>query len=57
MQMLGAFAFLSQVKGRPGFEEHIPQALGRLRSLLDEPELEESPVLRKYVDSLELEKE
>jgi aminoglycoside/choline kinase family phosphotransferase len=34
MQALGAFAFLSGVKGRTGFDEYVPAALGSLRTLL-----------------------
>ena len=30
LQMLGAFGFLTRVKNKPGFERHIPAALGTL---------------------------
>lgn len=35
MQALGAFCFLSDVKGKPKFREHIPLAERRLRTLLE----------------------
>ncbi len=56
MQMLGAFAFLARQKDRPGFEEHIPAALARLRNLLNEPEFADRPVFRGFVDSLKMKK-
>ena len=56
MQMLGAFAFLARQKARPGFEEHIPAALARLRNLLDEPEFSGRHVFRGFVDSLKIKK-
>ncbi len=36
LQMLGAFGFLSRVKGKRGFETHIPQALATLNRRLSE---------------------
>ena len=55
MQMLGAFAFLSGKKARPGFREHISPALNNLNDILAEPCLAGYPVLREFVRSLGLE--
>ena len=49
LQILGAFAYLSQVKGKSEFEKYIPAALGNLgKSLLDEVG-RDFPGLRKLV--------
>lgn len=37
LQILGAFAHLSQVKGKPGFEAHIPAATAGLVKNLNQP--------------------
>ncbi len=49
LQVLGAFAFLSRVKGKPGFSEHIPAALSALKS---RPALSSAPRLAELVKSL-----
>ena len=46
LQILGAFAFLSQVKGKPGFEPHIPAAAASLVDHLDHPDLPPCPRLK-----------
>ncbi len=45
LQVLGAFAFLSQVKGKPGFAHHIPAAADALVANLNHPEMIPSPRL------------
>ncbi len=52
LQALGAFAFLSRVKGKPRFEAYIPPALDRLTFNLRRIEPEACPHLKKLVDSL-----
>jgi aminoglycoside/choline kinase family phosphotransferase/dTDP-glucose pyrophosphorylase len=49
LQILGAFAFLSQEKGKPGFETHIPAAATALAANLDHPEVPPCPRLRALV--------
>ena len=39
LQILGAFAFLSQVKGKPHFERYIPRAVRTLKERLADPRL------------------
>ncbi len=55
MQMLGAFAFLSLKKNRPGFREYLGPALMNLKEILAEPEFIACPVLKGFVRSLGLE--
>lgn len=45
-QMLGAFAFLSRVKGRRGFAAHIPAALTGLAQRLTRPRFDDFPRTR-----------
>ena len=52
LQILGAFSFLSRVRGKTYFEEYIPAALRSLRHLLDELRDENLRGLRELVDSL-----
>lgn len=49
LQALGAFGFLSRVKGKPEFERHIPAALRSLEGLLDRKELVFMTVLKTLV--------
>lgn len=52
LQMLGAFGYLTRVKGRAGFDEHIPSALANLRGLLARCEFDSFPALRALVAGL-----
>ncbi|MBW1713185.1 MAG: phosphotransferase, partial [Deltaproteobacteria bacterium] len=52
LQMLGAFAYLSRVKGRPGFAWHIPAALASLRSLVARPQFDACSALRELTGRL-----
>ncbi|MCB2181870.1 MAG: phosphotransferase [Desulfobulbaceae bacterium] len=49
LQILGAFAFLSQIKGKVFFEQFIFPALTSLQKLLSKPEGKEYPVLGRLV--------
>ena len=51
LQILGAFGFLTRVKGKPWFEGYIPRALSNLRGRLKERP-GEFPGLEKVVGSL-----
>ena len=46
LQILGAFAYLTRIKNKPGFSKYIPAALNTLRDSLDEAEF---PKLRSVV--------
>ena len=50
LQILGAFAFLSRVKGKPYFEDFIPAALQTLRSNLLAGRQDEFPALTAAVE-------
>jgi len=50
LQFLGAFAFLSRVKGKKNFELHIPKAVESLKSIIHELPL--LPALGKLVKTL-----
>lgn len=50
LQFLGAFAFLSRVKGKKSFESYIPQAVRSLKSNLQR--LASLPTLKKLVNTL-----
>lgn len=52
LQVLGAFAFLSRVRGKTYFETYIPSALRSLRHLLEELRDEDLGGLRDLVNSL-----
>lgn len=52
LQILGAFAFLSQVKGKKDFEAYIPPAVASLKALLGTIERSECPRLCKIVKSI-----
>lgn len=46
LQILGAFAYLSSTKGKPGFETHIPAAVASLVENLNHPGVPPCPRLR-----------
>jgi aminoglycoside/choline kinase family phosphotransferase len=52
LQILGAFAFLSKVRGKNYFEDYIPGALKSLRHLLEETEDHSLTSLKDLVNSL-----
>jgi aminoglycoside/choline kinase family phosphotransferase len=52
LQILGAFSFLSRVRGKVYFENYIPGALESLRHLLEEVRDENLSSLRELVGSL-----
>lgn len=52
LQMLGAFGFLSKVKGKTWFAEHIPLALANLRRHLGQTEGRLFKNLKKIVDKI-----
>ena len=52
LQILGAFGFLSRVKGKTGFERYIPAALKSLAELLDEFDTGEFVPLKETVGAL-----
>ncbi len=51
-QILGAFGFLSRVKGKIGFEAYIPHALNELKAFFDRPRGREFEKLAPFVKSL-----
>ncbi len=52
LQILGAFAFLSQVKGKKNFEAYIPPAVASLKALLGTTERSACPRLCKIVEGI-----
>jgi aminoglycoside/choline kinase family phosphotransferase len=50
LQALGAFGFLTKVRGKLRFEQHIPAALRILRELLESREFDFAPALRVLVN-------
>jgi aminoglycoside/choline kinase family phosphotransferase/dTDP-glucose pyrophosphorylase len=54
LQMLGAFGYLSRVKGKRQFEQYIPSALNTLKKNLSELNLSEISILKKTVDNLKM---
>jgi hypothetical protein len=52
LQILGAFSFLSRVRGKTYFEDYIPAALQSLRRLLEEVKDENLSRLKNLVSSL-----
>ncbi len=52
LQILGAFAFLSRVRGKKDFETYIPTALSALKGRLRTIEQSECPKLSKIVESI-----
>ncbi len=55
LQILGAFAFLSQVRGKPFFARYLRPALGSLATLLTSPAAAGFPALRHLTDQCRLE--
>ncbi|MBU1740347.1 MAG: phosphotransferase [Proteobacteria bacterium] len=53
MQTLGAFGFLTRVKGRAHFAENVPAGVGNLVWLLGRPEGDDSPALRELVGRIQ----
>jgi len=47
MQALGAFGFLTRVKGRAHFAEHVPAGVTNLVRLLERPQGDDCPALRE----------
>jgi aminoglycoside/choline kinase family phosphotransferase/dTDP-glucose pyrophosphorylase len=56
LQMLGAFAYLSRVKGKTDFEAYIPLAVQRLVDNLEKLPLMSMPRLRAIVEKLALQR-
>ena len=54
LQILGAFGFLSRVKGKTYFEAYIPAAVKTLMNSLSDKRGEEFPELKRTVDSIQL---
>jgi len=52
LQILGAFAFLSRVKGKKDFETYIPPALSSLKARLRTIEQSECPKLSRIIQSI-----
>jgi len=52
LQALGAYAFLSQVKGKPAFKAYIPAALKSLDALLDTRKMSLFPALRGLIKDI-----
>ena len=52
LQILGAFSFLSQVKGKTDFETYIPRAISSLKALLHDIGRNVCPRLSKIVQRL-----
>ena len=52
LQMLGAFGFLSRVKGKTGFETWIPDALSTLKSQINMLDTDQFERLTSLIESL-----
>lgn len=52
LQILGAFAHLSRVKKKTGFEQHIPAAVASLKQLIQNMDTSPVPILTKLILSL-----
>lgn len=52
LQMLGAFGFLSRVKGKTQFEDHIPQAVANLKYHVSQTDDKLLKKLKKIVDKI-----
>ncbi|MDD3581018.1 MAG: phosphotransferase [Desulfobacca sp.] len=50
LQILGAFSFLTRVKGKPQFAQYLPPALAGLRDRLAQPPGQAFPRLRQVVE-------
>ncbi len=53
MQALGAFGFLTRVKQRPHFREHVPAGVRNLTGLLADPRLDGFPALRRLAGRIQ----
>jgi aminoglycoside/choline kinase family phosphotransferase len=53
MQTLGAFGYLTTVKNRPHFREHVPAGIRNLTGLLADPLFEGFPVLRRLAGRIQ----
>jgi aminoglycoside/choline kinase family phosphotransferase/choline kinase len=53
LQILGAFGYLTRVKGKPNFEPYIPTAVRTLSDSLKQKEHENLPLLGDVMDSIE----
>jgi len=52
LQILGAFGYLSTVKGKPFFEQYIPAAMQSLRYCLNKTTAQELPELKSVLKSM-----
>ena len=52
LQALGAYGFLTSVKGKFLFEKYIPAAVGRLSQLLEDDVFDFAPKLRKMIHKI-----
>lgn len=52
LQMLGAFGFLSRVKGKNNFEKYIPHAVKTLKKNIKQTDIERMPKLNKIIEGL-----
>ncbi|MBU0545237.1 MAG: phosphotransferase [Proteobacteria bacterium] len=52
LQILGAFGYLSRVKGKSFFENYIPAALRSLKESFEAPEGKDFPKLKSLIDNL-----
>ncbi|MGD9181085.1 MAG: hypothetical protein PVG15_06420, partial [Desulfobacterales bacterium] len=52
LQMLGAFGYLSRVKGKAHFENYIPAAVQTLKRNLNKRERKTLPALNALVDKI-----
>jgi aminoglycoside/choline kinase family phosphotransferase len=52
LQILGAFGYLSRVKGKARFEKYVPAALGTLRKILSDEVGSEFPKLKEIVEKI-----
>lgn len=50
MQIVGAFSFLSQVRGKVFFADYIQPALSCLASRLEQPQFSEYPIIRSMIN-------
>ncbi len=52
LQMLGAFGFLSRVKGKKYFEKYIPPAINTLKKNIKQTDISQLPKLDKIIEAL-----
>jgi len=53
-QILGAFAWLTKVKKRKGYNTFLPSALVQLKTRIAKPEFDAYPLVRALIESLVL---